>query len=297
MVKLLNLFSSRRGGAYQPVALRGTQLESSREAGGFSFGAVVDRVRGQITVVMIGEQEASVEGLAQWETAVAQVEGVVATCAVNVGMFSAVPLLSVTFTAVTKRQREDATELLTHVARVYPKLYRAAGEAHMPVTPMTREQLLSWAQVWWPGEKEEQEEPWPPENGSIVRHKGAVAIGDLWCVSYEYELGDKGLGQELVGLVGGVDVAGFVRVCRWFRPAMDEAEQSVDAGRRGGIVTVMGDSQQEAEELAGVLLGQLSPQARLRVRRVWARQEMAAVAGAGVGVLGWQHTENEVTTA
>lgn len=288
--------SSRCRGGYSPECLAGTLVESSREAGGFSFGALFDGRHHQLTVVLVGETEASWEQCSAWESRVGLCDQVVATCAVGVGVFSARPMMAVTFTAATKRQREDVSELVTYVAQAYPELYGAAAVVGLELVPLRVEEIDQWARVWWPSDDEE-ESVWPPRCRTVDHQIGSIEFDGLACVSYECNLDDPEVGQELGATLSGLDVADVVRFARWYRPAMDEHTAVSQGGRRGGVLTVMGSSVQHAEGLATALLGELSAQVRLKIHRLWARQEMAVVASAGVGVLGWQHTGSQVRAA
>lgn len=289
--------SKRRRGGHSPVCLTGTQVESAREAGGFSFGALVDGNHHQLTVVLAGEAEASWQQCSAWESRVGLCDQVVATCGVNVGVFSARPIMSVTFRAATKRQREDVSELVTYVAQVYPELYGAAAAVDLELVPLQAEEIYQWAGVWWPSQHEEDDPVWPPRCATVDNQIGNIQFDSLACVSYECNLDHPDVVEELSATLAELDVADVVRCARWYRPAMDENTTESQSGRRGGMLTVMGPSVQHAEGLATALLDQLSPQVRLKVRRLWARQEMAVVASAGVGVLGWQHTDSQVRAA
>ncbi|KQB84072.1 hypothetical protein Cocul_00868 [Corynebacterium oculi] len=297
----MNIFpwvsSRQRRGGYSPACLASTVVESSREAGGFAFGALVDGKRHQLTVMLAGEGEASWGQCDEWESRVGARDQVVATCGVNVGMFSARPLMSVTFRAATKSQREDVSELVTYVAQEYPRVYEAGAAVGLDLVPLSVEDIYQWGGVWWPSSGGEQQLVWPPQCDVVRGQVGGIEIGQVACVSYECNFDSSEVGEEFQGVLSGLDVVDVVRCARWYRPVMDEHPGGVSGGRRGGVLTVMGSSRQHAEGLAAGLLHQLSPQARLRVRRVWGRQEMAVVASAGVGVLGWQHTGSEVKVA
>lgn len=299
-------WAKKAQGFVVPACLVGTELVEGREAGGFRFGAVVDAGRGQLTVLLETDEETSWEAAREWEARLVGIDGLVATCSINVGVFGAAPVLSATFAAVTKRQRSDSSELLTEVARRCEVVYSAAEAAGMTAIPMTREQVLAWGGQWWglAGVPE-----WPPRAVAgetmaemvAVQADPAEAAGDarwVWSVSYEVDLEPEFVDWELAGLFAELDMAGFVRLARVYRPIMDASTQeAAGRGRRAAVLTLFADSPELVEGLAGRLFEELSPQARLWVRRLWYRQQVGLCASAGVGVLGWQHTDGDKEVA
>ena len=131
-------FTKKSADGVVAPALKGTTLESSIDAGGFDFAAVVDRARAQATVGLVAaDQRVVIDELHEWEDHVGAVDGLVAAVSVlEAGPGAGPARLWATFRARTKTARKEPEAFVAELAKRGDDLYGAAADAGIEADPM-----------------------------------------------------------------------------------------------------------------------------------------------------------------
>lgn len=286
--------ASTAGAGVVHPAVAGMRLEAERDARGFQLGVLVPRHGSDATIaVRIADCTTMTPArVAAWYDAVSADETVVATCAsrTSYGDYTA-GALWVTFAADGKTERKETSEFLTRLACSVPAIYDAADAHGMDAHPVSPEQLAGWVSTELGGPGDETE--FPPRVRVVHEQSEALLVDDHVSISFEvYGHDDQedvfaavsAIGQELSVAANG---ALTVRVGAWRRAVVDPDESP----RRFGVVSLIAESKTEADDAARLLVAALPARQRLRLRRMWHRQAMAAGASLGAGALGWQRLE------
>lgn len=273
-----------------PRALHGLEVSEAMDVRGFTQALITDRARHQITVPSIVDDAGPVEPerVRAWNRQVAGLDRLLATFACD-GTGSIPPLVGGVFTAATKAERKDLSELAAAVAVDAPALYDAAGRAGLPARPIREVELAArCGHVLGAAVRsidDLRELTWDEDGRSV--HVGALA-----CSTFTVSCSDAGSGAEASEDVSEVlaewDAGGRIWRTRWMRPFVDpdavSAVEAAEGGRVWSTVTVAGGP--EVDEL---FLQALRPRTRLRVRREFGRQAVMLAATLGLGVAGFQH--------
>ncbi len=269
----------RKKPAYKIFELDNLTLAESRDSAGFTFGALVrNRPSSQATVFFRVDSAMSLtdEEIMQWEDVLATEPSVVSTAltATSTGC-----LMSVTVARETKDERKDAEQTLTHLAAELPQLYDLDG---VIATPMTAPEIEAYIAAsldttgpLWPELRVEKIEQTPT----------TWTVNALSSATFD-ALDDQDLDATLRGLVLADDFAGVARWTRIFRPAVDADEN--ESGRHSGILSISAAVEPEQlEQIVDAVMNALTALQRLRLRRMFSRQQTGCLAGMGIGVNPW----------
>lgn len=292
------LFRSRHttpGGVVHP-GCAGMRLEQERDARGFPLGVIVPAQTTEATVgVSVSDAETVTPAtVTQWRTAVAADDSVIATCVAtrSVGA-DTTTVLWASVAAQGKPERKDTAEFLTRMARFAPVLYDSADACGMDAHPLSPDQITDWVGTGLLGD--DSEAGFPPTAARIMEGPAALVADDTVTISFEITCTPDNADEDICAVVDQIgqqlsaaaNGALMVRMAVWDRIAVDGNATA----RRVGVVSLVTDDSEASEAAARALIGQLTARQRLRVRRMWHRQAMAAGASLGAGVLGWQRLE------
>ena len=266
-------------------ALKATTLESSIDAGGFDFAAVVDRARAQATVGLVAaDQRVVIDELHEWEDHVGAVDGLVAAVSVlEAGPGAGPARLWATFRARTKTARKEPEAFVAELAKRGDDLYGAAADAGIEADPMgagevTRSAAAVWSSVQAPA--------WPPVAAAVEETPESIVIDGQAHVVLEIDTGFPEAEAEIVDALAAIELGPRVRWVRTYRPSAVDGGQ----GRRSSVLVVsMTAGADRVEAVVAVIVAALSPRVRLRTHRMVGRQGLGLVMACGAGVLGWQH--------
>lgn len=261
-----------------PQGFSSAQLREYRDAGGFSLGAIVSG--SQASIIVAWDKQHDLHSLRLWEkTVTAQVDDIsaVATVVDDGKIFGCV-----TFKSKEKLNAKKAGEFLSHIAVVMPDIY---GPDDVMSRPLSGNEVQErYKEIW--GVASASLNAWPRITIGISEEEHYLTLGDKTAITYEVPVVDDDMDEVLFDLVSRDEFAPYVRLCRVFRPG----KTPDDSGRYSMFVVVHATRQpQRVEQLAAVMMDELGPWARLRVRRMWNRQHCGFSSAAGLGVWGWQN--------
>lgn len=271
---------TRKKPAYKIAELDNLALVGSRDSAGFQFGALVrTKPAAQATVFFHVDSALSLsdEEIMAWEETIALDNSVVcsALTATEKGC-----LMSVTVARESKQERQESDEILTRLAATLPSLYDLDG---VVATPMLTDEIESYiatalgtTRPLWPELRVEDMEQ------TLTDWR----VNGITSASFD-ALDDQELDRTLRELVLSDGFAGVARWTRVFRPAL-EADDA-ELGRHSGILTIAAEaSSPQLEMIVDAVMDELSAMQRLRLRRMFSRQQTGCLAGLGVGVNAWE---------
>lgn len=272
--------------------LRAMRIDEVRDVAGFPLGLIFNPAKSEANMAVKVDEPMSVtvESVADWEASLVGTESLVATCAsTTVRPGGSESVLWATFQSLSPAERKDASEFMTRLALHAGTIYQQADAAGMECIPMTKNQISQWAQT---ALSPDQEAEWPSVVREYEETKSSMTIDGIHHVCFEVVCTDPDLLDEAIATATAVghDVPeGSVRIGQWFRPA--ELLGDVAPGRRAAIIDITHPSAETCERMVAVWISLMTPRTRLRVRRMWHRQQVATAAAAGLGILGWQRLE------
>ncbi|AHI22059.1 hypothetical protein [Corynebacterium vitaeruminis] len=289
MVKRLKVKSTSGRDVIVYPLVRKMTLETVRDLRGFPVGVLISPTHNEASVALRVDNPAAatVGAWRQWEHDVAEDETVIATC---LSVSASEVLLWVTFESTGKTERKDSGEFLTRIARALPAAYDAADTLALAATPLDADQLTKMIAL---AVGSGDDDVFPPLIRQLSEHAGAVATDMQFTASFE--IGEIAAEPDFfttvidtgLGLADAAQDLATVRVGLWSRTAANEA----DSPRVVGVVSISALDGPTVDDLSEAMISQFSPKQRLRVRRLWGRQAIAALASLGCGVLAWQHLE------
>jgi hypothetical protein len=298
---LLNLLTAKSTTtATTPRGLTSTILKESTDATGFSFGTIVDTTRHQATVAIQSDRPEIIDEQ-RWrsfENDLVHMDGLMSTLTVDEACRGRQnSRAGVTIKAVGKAQRKDTSELITDLATRASTLHTAAADSGIEATLMNAATITSVTSTAWSPETETTPK-WPAiAPGAAHESAGFLRVGDRRSITWEVDLNDPEVGHEITEAITTITFGPeILRWARVFRPELiadSDTNASTGHGRRSGILTVAVDGSDDGhlEDIAAEVMFVLSARTRLRIRRAVGRQQLMALAGLGIGVLGWQHIE------
>lgn len=265
-------------------------VKTSRDTAGFPFATVLRPDTATVLFEIAGA--ITTEEIDTWEISIAEdpevlaTEFTVQTGAPNeMGSNHKFMTMSVTLARSSQEERKDDLETVTKLAKQLPDYY-ALAVADGQVTPIDEQRLEDIITGAFAGRATDFR--WHErEVTSVVERRDSVVIDNKSFAVFEC-LDDREL-DEYLREIALQSPDGEIRWNRIFRPTA-EPEDGDAVGRYSGIVTAFLDSEDaDALETAVVnpLMNNLSALQRLRVRRLWARQQAGVVAGLGIGAFAW----------
>ncbi|GLB65121.1 hypothetical protein NCCP2495_30010 [Dietzia sp. NCCP-2495] len=272
------------------LPLRDLSVSETVDARGFPQAHMTDAKRHQLAVANLVDGSGVVEPdrISAWTRQVAGLDRLRVSFACD-STTSAPPLLGGLFSAQTKAERKDLTELASIVAVDAPALYDAAALAGLPARPARESDVAGRC-----GHLLAAAVRTIPDLTELTWHESArsVQVGSVECISFTVSCSDPASGAEasadLSEVLAEWDAGGHIWRTRWMRPFVDpdsvSAIEAADGGRVWSTVTVAG-----GHEIAHLFLQALRPRTRLRVRHESGRQGVMLAANLGLGVAGFQH--------
>lgn len=285
---------NRSGPSIVPRGLQNIEVVEVRDLDGYYVGFLADSRRTQSTMIsrVIDHRAVTTDALAMWEASLVGMESLLATVAtLTVSAERSSWSLSATMQAVGRDERKDTTELATRMATTAPAIYRQASDCGFTARPLSSSEVESFGQFYW---SPAHPSAWPPRASSVDESSGEVTVDGITHVIFEVTCdGDDTALEELTSIIQnlGPEVDATFQLARVFRPAAGMEETS--SGRRVGLLSISSpaDLPDAGTYLAALCLAQLDARARLRVRRLFGRQQLGVSMVLGLGVLGWQHLE------
>ncbi|WP_394277849.1 hypothetical protein [Luteococcus sp.] len=279
------------------TALHGLQdidIVEVRDLDGHYVGFLADASRAQATMLSRVTDAATVtpDALGMWEASLVGMESLLATVStLTVAEDEPSWSLSATMQAVGRDERRDPTELATRLATSAPAIYRQAGDSGFHSRPLSSSEVVSFGQLHW---SPLHPASWPPRAAIVEEGPSEVTVDGNTHVVFEVTCDGDGTVLEMLASIIqdlGPRVDATFRLARVFRPAAGLDKTS--SGRRVGLLTISYEAgrRDTGTYLAALCLAQLDARARLRVRRLFGRQQLGMGMALGLGVLGWQHLE------
>lgn len=272
--------------------LTGLSLDEEPDVRGFDMGYVLDsnRQQGTVNFGLPAEAGRVTETVwQQWENQIGSTEQMVATATIDeVGHTAAPARIATTFRAVGKKQTKDISKLVTDVSLRQSDLYDRAEALGLSARPLNRQAIASAAHQGLVG----TEGGWDDLNEVHISDRGDHLLVDQHRYTSVFTVNTSipAVADVLDSIMDAWEGEDILRRTRFFRPYVLPEGTGEDLatghGRRWALVTITGDTDADVGFRQAV---DLNPAVGLHVRRLHGRQRTAALAGLGVGVLGWQH--------
>lgn len=253
--------------------LKNTELGEVRDRAGFDHGAIIDAHRGQVTLLSDSAHR-DTEMVRKFEQIMSMDEEIacVATTPHPDGT-----RVSLTFKATVKTEKRDRTEFLTSLAQRGDMITAESDEIGLELNPLNSYEVGHLAEKTWGSS-------WPPAASTGKVHYDSIAIADTAVVASEIDI-DEDIHDYLSDIAFKESWLTYTRITR---PAI------LGTGLHLGLIVVRGENLDEANYRVGTIIAGLTPPQRLRFHRLFGRQRMGTLAGAGLGILPWQHIKAEV---
>lgn len=265
--------------AYKIAELDNLVLSETRDSAGFSFGALIrTRPAAEATVFFRVDSALSLSDaeIMAWEETIAKDPSVVCSALTATAQGC---LMSVTVARESKEERKEADQILTRLAAQLPELYDLEN---VVATPLTAEEIedyiataLDTTSPLWPELRVEE----------ISQTATGWKVNEISAACFD-ALDDEELDTMLRQLVLSDAFSEVARWTRIFRPAFDAADEEL--GRHSGILTISAAvAEEQLELIVDTVMSELTALQRLRLRRMFSRQQTGCLAGLGVGVNAW----------
>lgn len=292
---LADLVAPRSGGNIPEI--RDLTVAEETDVRGWTTGLVVDKPHDQVTVNMGLDTPGTVRESAwrEWEDAIAKMDRMVATCTIDeAGGTATTPRIATTFRAVSKTQRKDISQLVTDVSLRQAELYERAESLELPVRPLDAATVANLAHQGLTGAPGTWDDLRKVDLNNSIED---LIINDHRRVAcFSVDISRPEVADQLDGIMEDwEDDSAILRRTRFFRPYVQPEgtgeDMTTGRGRRWAIVTTTGELGDLSEIADGVLRAAFdsSPSIALAMRRMRGRQRTGAMAGLGIGVLGFQH--------
>lgn len=258
------------------AGLERSELASARDSAGFDFAALLRP--GTATALLKVDPSAPIddEMITAWERLVSRDSSVLACEMIS----SATPHVAITWMREAKAEKKDDSEILTRLATVLPDFYASTA---VTLTPMTKDDVrrlfISECSLVF------DHNQWPHINAEVEESSSAISVDDLSFASFDV-MDDSGV-DDILRRWCSEEGAASARFNRIFRPSDTD-----DPGRHCGVLTIFspGTNHEILERIVDEVLGLLNPVQRLRIRRLYARQNAGLTAGLGIGAFAWNAT-------
>ncbi len=265
---------------YKIAELDNLVLAESRDSAGFDFGVLVRTTpAAEATVMFRVDSVLSMtdEEILAWEETIAQDSSVI-SCVLTSTSTGCV--MSVSVARESKDERKETDEIITRLAAELPQFYDLE-EVEVVATPLTAAEIESYiadalntSTPLWPELRVEE----------ITNTVTNWEVNGVVAASFDV-LDNEELDTLLRKLVLTDEFAGVVRWARVFRPALDTEE----LGRHSGLLTISAPaSVEQLEQVVDTVLAEMTALQRLRIRRMYARQQTGYLASLGIGVNAWE---------
>lgn len=253
--------------------LKSTELGEVRDRAGFDHGAIIDTHRGQVT--LLSESAHRDNHMVRRFEQVMSMDDEIA-CVTTTPLSDGIRV-SLTFKATVKTEKRDRTEFLTSLARRGDMITAESDEIGLELNPLNSREVGSLAEKAWGSS-------WPPVAATGKVNYDHIFIADTVAVASEIDI-DEELHDHLSEIAFKESWLTYTHITR---PAI------LGTGLRLGLIVVRGATLNEANYRIGEIISGLKPPQRLRFHRLFGRQRMGTLAGAGLGILPWQHIKAEV---
>lgn len=279
----MGLFTRRRRAQAVCRLLADSELAQIRDTRGFDHGVIIDSGHGQMTLISTVTADDGGDYAAMISAMAADADLVSLTRVTeDNGRY-----LSATFAATEKTERKHREEFLSTRAVKAENFMHTAAAAGIRLEPVDKAGMSALAARVWPAGAGGQQ--WPPVADDVEETVSTITcLPSDMPVNIVFEV-DVDAVEALDEFLDELAVeTGVLRSSVVVRPPLAEAAEPESTGRRCALVTVRGANVEDAEDTAAELVSGLSPLVRLRVHRMLGRQQAGLLAGAGLGVLGWQ---------